>query len=391
MGNKSSKKNGNSGANGGGGTNGGWATDPGDLLRVGPDFELATFDRAATPGWELGEDEAEAFRLQRGDLLSEMQERLFANGRAGGTRSVLLVVQGLDTAGKGGIIRHVAGMMDPQGLSLRSFGVPSPEELRHHYLWRIRRALPPAGRIGVFDRSHYEDVLVVRVEKLAEVDWNKRFAEINRFEQQIVDSGTVLVKVALMVSREEQGLRLMERIERPDKRWKYNPGDVDTRARWDDYQAAYQDMLVNTSTRSAPWHVIPADNKWYSQLAVTELLAQALASLELTWPKVRWQVEAQRRRLAATMDPETLARAAAEAEEEVAEVHEETAEHADEVREVNQLAEIDAVPTAGVTPAGDDATPTPDDVAAAGDDAAPADAPTKGKKSRKKGRKGKKK
>jgi len=353
----------------------GWVTDPGDLLRVGPGFDLAGVDRAATPGWDGDSDTADAFRDGRGDLLSEMQERLYANGRTGGTRSVLLVVQGLDTAGKGGIIRHVAGMMDPQGLAIRSFGVPTPEERRHHYLWRIRRALPTPGKIGVFDRSHYEDVLVVRVEKLAEVDWARRFREINAFEKKVAESGTVIVKVALMVSREEQGLRLMERLDRPDKHWKFNPGDVDTRARWDDYQAAYQDMLVHTSTGWAPWYVIPADRKWYARLAVTELLTQALASLELEWPKVRWQVETQRRRLAATMRPETLAKAAEEAGEKVPEVHEEIAEHAEDVRAVNELADVDPTP----------AEDRPDAVAA-DEETSPG-----AKKKKKKGKKSKKK
>jgi len=321
----------------------GWATDPGDLLRVGPDFDLATFDRAATPGWEFDDDAADAFRQARGELLAEMQERLFAHARAGGRESVLLVVQGLDTAGKGGIIRHVAGMMDPQGLAIRSFGVPTAEERKHHYLWRIRRALPEPGKIGIFDRSHYEDVLVVRVEKLADVDWEKRFAEINRFEQQVLDRGTTIVKVALMVSRDEQGLRLMERLDRPDKNWKFNPNDVDTRARWDDYQAAYADMLARTSTPRAPWYVIPADRKWYARLAVTELLAQALAALQLEWPTPQWDVEVQRQRLATTMTPEALAAAKRNARKEVREAHEEIAEHAAAVAAVNALAAEDAL------------------------------------------------
>ena len=392
----------NSGKDGSGATTF-WASDPGDLLLVGPTFDLSSLDRAATPGWTGDDDAADAFRLQRGELLSEMQERLFAQARAGGgTRSVLLVVQGLDTAGKGGIIRHVAGLMDPQGLALRSFGAPTAEEFRHHYLWRVRRSLPTPGKVGIFDRSHYEDVLVVRVNHLADVDWDKRFDEINRFEKQVVDGGTVIVKVALMVSREEQGLRLMERLDRPDKNWKFNPGDVDTRSKWDDYQAAYQVMLVNTSTHYAPWHVIPADNKWYARVAVTELLAQALASLELTWPTVPWQVEDQKRRLAATMDPATLVKAAESAATEAKEVHEETAAHADDVREVNELAAVDA--NGGASPEvawGDDvaqedtvaATAEGDQPASGGQPAPAAEAQSGGKgkkKDRKKGKSGKK-
>lgn len=319
-----------------------WSTDPADLLRVGPDFSLADFDPSATPGWEHGRDEADAFRTERGVLLSEMQERLFANGKFGSKKAALLVVQGLDTAGKGGIVRHVAGMMDPQGLAIRGFGVPTPEERRHHYLWRVRRSLPTPGKVGVFDRSHYEEVLVVRVNG-ADHDWPKRFAEINRFEKRIVDSGTEIVKVALMVSREEQGLRLMERLDRRDKNWKFNPGDVDTRANWDAYIEAYQDMLVNTSTEHAPWYVIPANNKWYARLAVTELLTQALARMELDWPRPRWRVEVQKRRLAATMDAATLAQAEKEREDLTRDELEEHADYVEAVEQVNALAAIDAL------------------------------------------------
>nr|WP_193313028.1 PPK2 family polyphosphate kinase [Georgenia subflava] len=298
-----------------------WTAHPTHTLRAGTDFDLAAFDRNGTPGWAGDKRQAKAFMAQRGKLLSELQERLFADGRTGGDRSVLLVVQGLDTAGKGGIVRHVLGMVDPQGVSLRSFGVPTAEEKRHHYLWRIRRALPEAGRIGVFDRSHYEDVLVVRVEDLVDEDvWSGRFDEINRFEQKLADSGTTIIKVALMVSYEEQGLRLMERLDRPDKYWKFNPGDVDTRKSWDAYQAAYSDVFARTSTDVAPWHVIPADRKWYSRLAVTELLTKALVDLDLDWPRPRWKVETQKRRLAATMSEASVAEAEASAGQTLAEV-----------------------------------------------------------------------
>ena len=319
----------------------GWVSDPADHLRVGEGFDLAEFDRAATPGWEAGKTAGKAFLKERGDLLSEMQERLFAQARSGSEKSVLLVVQGLDTAGKGGIIRHVSGMMDPQGLAIRNFGVPTEEERSHHYLWRIRNALPAPGLIGIFDRSHYEDVLVVRVDELADVDWDERFAEILEFEKEVMAAGTTIVKVAMMVSHEEQGLRLMERLDRPDKHWKYSTNDLVTRSKWDAYQAVYADMLAKTSTDAAPWHVIPADRKWYARLAVTELLTQALAAMELTWPRVRWQVETQKRKLAATMTPETLAEAEANAAEKVPEVREEIAEHRDAVTEVIELAEGD--------------------------------------------------
>lgn len=291
-----------------------WTDHPAALLPPGPDFSLADLDRRSTPGWSGDKTQGKAFTTYRGELLSELQERLFAHGRSGGHKSVLLVVQGIDTSGKGGMVRHVLGMVDPQGVALRSFGRPTEEELSHHYLWRVRRSLPVGGRIGVFDRSHYEDVLVARVEKLVEPEvWEKRYEEINRFEQEIADSGTTIVKVALMVSRPEQGLRLMERLQRTDKHWKFSPGDVDTRLQWDEYQQAYADVFARTSTDVAPWHVIPADRKWYPRLAVTELLTQALIDLDLSWPKPRWKVETQMRRLAETMDDDVLAEAKASA------------------------------------------------------------------------------
>lgn len=312
----------------------GWTTPPATLLRPGPDLDR--LDRASTPGWVGDKADAVLHMAERGELLSDLQERLFAQGRTGGSRSVLLVVQGLDTAGKGGIVRHVVGMVDPQGVALRAFGVPTEEERRHHYLWRVRRALPRPGLIGVFDRSHYEDVLVARVERLVEEPvWSRRYDEINRFERQVAARGTTIVKVALMVSKQEQGMRLMARLDRPDKHWKFNPGDVDTRLRWDDYQQAYAEVFARTSTDAAPWHVIPADRKWYARLAVSELLTQALIDLDLDWPRARWRVGAQKRRLAATMAPESLAEAAGHADELAAEVRESEQDFAERVREAD--------------------------------------------------------
>lgn len=292
-----------------------WTQDPVDALRVDAQFDLDTFDRASTPGFSGGKADAVRLMQQRGELLSELQERLFAQGRAGGKRNILVVVQGLDTAGKGGIARHVMGMVDPQGVAMRSFGVPTPEELRHHYLWRIKRALPKPGLIGLFDRSHYEDVLVARVNELVPQEvWEPRFAEINRWEKSLAEAGTVVLKFALMVSHDEQAKRLMERIDRPDKRWKYSMSDIETRLKWDDYQEAYADVFSRTSTEHAPWHVLPADRKWYPRLAVTELVTRALIDMDLRWPRPRWRPEVQRRRLAATMTIEALASSVAETE-----------------------------------------------------------------------------
>ena len=278
-----------------------WREPPGTVLRAGPGFDLSAVDPGATPGWAHGRKAGERRTAERGEVLSGLEERLFAHGRTGGTRSVLLVLQGMDTAGKGGIVRHVLGMVDPQGVALRSFAAPTPEEAAHPFLWRIRRALPAPGRIGVFDRSHYEDVLVARVEGLVpEEVWRGRFAEITAFEEELVAAGTVVRKVFLVVSREEQAARLRRRIERPDKHWKYDPADIDARARWPRYAEAYADVLARTSTPEAPWCVVPADHRWYARLAVTELLVDALGSLELGWPVVDLDVEAELARLAAT-------------------------------------------------------------------------------------------
>ena len=277
-----------------------WATHPSQALRVGADFSIAAVDAAATPGFTGSEKSAVKRLAAVGEEMSELQERLFAEAKGGGKRSVLLVLQGMDTSGKGGIVRHVVGMVDPQGVQHRSFGVPTEEERSHHYLWRIRNALPVPGKIGVFDRSHYEDVLVVKVHKLVPGEpWEERYAEINAFEKEVREAGTVIVKCAMLVSPAEQLNRLDERLARADKHWKFNPGDLDEREHWDAYMAAYEAALRATSTELAPWHVIPADNKWFARLAVSELLLGALESLDLGWPAADFDVAAEQARLAA--------------------------------------------------------------------------------------------
>ncbi len=286
---------------------GAWTEDPREALVVGADFDLTEMDRGGTPGWEDDKRAAEKFGNHRGDLLGELQERFFAEGQAGGSRSLLVVVQGLDTAGKGGVARHVMSKVDPQGVALRSFGAPTDDEAEHHFLWRIKKALPTAGLIGVFDRSHYEDVLVARVDELVAPDvWEARYDEINRFEAELVESGTTILKLALMVSHDEQGTRLMKRLDRPDKHWKYSSNDLPTRRKWDDYQHAYADVFRRTSTDAAPWRVIPADHKWYARLAITEILTQTLIDLDPQWPTVRWDPTVQRRELAQTLSTKAL-------------------------------------------------------------------------------------
>lgn len=207
----------------------------------------------------------------------------------------------MDTSGKGGIMRHVIGAVDPQGVRITAFKKPTAEELAHPFLWRIRRALPEAGEIGVFDRSHYEDVLAVRVHELVpRQTWARRYGMINRFEAGLVDDGVSVVKVLLHLGREEQKERLTERLRRPDKHWKYKPGDVDERMRWDDYRQAYQAVLARTSTDQVPWYVVPADRKWYARLAVKNLVLEHLRLLNPQWPAADFDVETELERLAAT-------------------------------------------------------------------------------------------
>ena len=268
------------------------------VLKYRKGFELSLFDKASTPGFNGNEKSGEKALAKCGKQLSELQERLFAHGRTAGTKRILLVLQGMDTAGKGGIVRHVVGMVDPQGVRIRNFGKPTDEELSHHYLWRIKNELPKPGYIGVFDRSHYEDVLVVKVHKLVDDEvLIPRYDEINHFEAELADSGTTIIKVAMFVSQEEQKLRLAERLARPDKHWKYSTNDVTERLRWPDYKEAYQTMLEKTSTPHAPWHIIPADNKWFARLAVSQLLLQALEDLDLSWPEPSFDLEKERKRL----------------------------------------------------------------------------------------------
>ncbi len=277
-----------------------WTHEPHDHLVFHEGDKVADIDTSATPGFKGKKADSVELQTERNERFAELQEMLYANSRSGDTnRSVLLVLQGMDTAGKGGIVKHVVGAANPQGIRYTLFGVPTEEERKHHYLWRIRRALPPAGHIGVFDRSHYEDVLVVRVHDIVPPEvWGKRYDEINRFEKKLVDSGTTIIKVAMFISLEEQKQRLSERLERPDKYWKYNPNDVDERLLWPKYQEAYQAMLEKTSTGYAPWHVVPCDRKWYSRLAILELLIEALEQLDLSWPPADFDIKAEKKRLA---------------------------------------------------------------------------------------------
>ena len=268
-------------------------------MRVTPGFQLSSVDPASTPDFSGGKKAGEQALADGVAEFAELQEKLFAESRFGATRSVLLVLQAMDTAGKGGIVDHVLGEVNPQGVKAYSFKAPTDEEKSHDFLWRIRKQLPTPGLIGVFDRSHYEDVLIHRVRGFSTPEVvEERYGLINDFEASLVASGTTIVKVMLHISPEEQKARLTERLDDPTKHWKYNPGDLDERALWPAYMEAYQIALSRTSVDAAPWHVIPADHKWYARLAVQRLLVEALRSLDLEWPAADYDVAAEKVRLA---------------------------------------------------------------------------------------------
>lgn len=272
-----------------------------ETLRAAPGFDLMGLDPRSTPAFGGDKGDGKELLPPLADRIADLQERLFAEAQQGGERALLLVIQGMDTSGKGGIMRHVIGAMDPQGIQLSSFKAPTTQEKRHPFLWRIRNALPEPGQIGVFDRSHYEDVLIVRVHDLVpRATWSRRYGQINRFEEGVVGSGTAIVKVMLHISSDEQKSRLSKRLHRPDKLWKFNPSDIDERAHWPAYMEAYQAAIDRTSTDTVPWFVVPADRKWYARLAVTNLVLEALESMAPQWPAVDYDVEEERRRLAAT-------------------------------------------------------------------------------------------
>ena len=270
------------------------------LTPITADFDLASIDPDSHPGID-GKQAAEQQLEETHGPLGELQERLFAESKFGGTRSVLLVLQAMDTAGKGGIIRHVVGGVDPQGVHIHAFKAPTDEEKQHDFLWRVRRELPKPGIIGVFDRSHYEDVLIHRVRGFSSPEVvEERYGIIADFERELVASGTTIIKVMMHISSDEQKARLAERLDRPDKHWKYNPGDIDERMLWPAYQEAYQIALSRTTTPDAPWYVIPANSKWYARWAVQRLLFEALTKLDPQWPAADYDVEAEKVRLAAT-------------------------------------------------------------------------------------------
>lgn len=263
-------------------------------VKDGRKFALSDFDPRDTAGLDIEKEDAKAMLLEGVKRLRSLQERLYAEARW----SVLVVLQAMDAAGKDSAIEHVMSGINPQGCQVTSFKAPSLVELRHDFLWRTVHALPERGRIGIFNRSYYEEVLVARVheevlakqglpEELAGDDiWKGRFKSIRDFERHLAHNGTIVLKFFLHVSKDEQRRRFLDRIEQPDKRWKFEMGDIAERRRWDDYMAAYHDAIAKTATKSAPWHVVPADNKWFTRLVVAAALVDRLERLDPQFPTV---------------------------------------------------------------------------------------------------------
>ncbi len=256
-----------------------------DRFRVQPDktLDLGSWDPQETPGWDPADkDGAKALVGRLNDRLEELQELMWAQG----TERVLVVLQAMDAGGKDGTIKHVFDGVNPSGVKVASFKKPSSRELAHDYLWRIHQHVPGDGELVIFNRSHYEDVLVVRVENLVPPErWERRYDHIRNFEQILADEGTTIIKLFLHISKDEQRERLQERLDRPEKNWKFDPADLGPRSKWSRYQEAFEVALSRTSTRSAPWYVVPANRKWYRNLVVSEILVQTLEGLNMTFPE----------------------------------------------------------------------------------------------------------
>ncbi|GAC1642356.1 MAG: polyphosphate kinase 2 family protein [Candidatus Acidiferrum sp.] len=266
----------------------------------GDKFRVKDFNPADT-GKLKSKDNATELLDQGVELLSRMQEKLYAQDRW----ALLVVIQAMDAAGKDGAIKHVMSGINPQGCDVHSFKAPSPEELNHDFLWRAHKAVPERGKIGIFNRSYYEEVLVVRVHEnilasqklpqpLVTKDiWRERFEDIRRFERYLTRNGVVVVKFFLNISRKEQKKRFLERLDDSKKNWKFSMADVKERGYWKDYQAAYEEMIRNTSTKYAPWYVVPADNKWYTRLIVASAVIETLDRLDLHFPDADKQVKSE--------------------------------------------------------------------------------------------------
>lgn len=254
----------------------------GEALRVRPKAKIRLADVDADETHGLNKEVAAEYLARNVERLSVLQYQLYAEAK----RSVLVVLQGIDAGGKDGTIRNVMTGMNPQGVRVTPFKIPEGDEKRHDYLWRIHKAVPEFGEIGIFNRSHYEEVLVVRVHDLVPRSvWSERYEQINNFEAMLTANGTRIIKFLLYISKDEQAKRFHERLDDPAKRWKFSPADVKERQHWDEYIEAYDDVLDKCSTKSAPWYVIPANRKWFRNLAVSQILVETMEDMKLEYPE----------------------------------------------------------------------------------------------------------
>ena len=262
-----------------------WSLPPAQLLRFHSHTHLVDIDAGSKPGFDGDQEAGERFIADSSSEIANYQRLMYANGIHGDTHRVLIVLQGMDASGKGGIVRHVFSQVDPMGIHYHGFGKPSEEDLAHDYLWRIRRELPSNGWISIFDRSQYEDIVMPRITgSLPEETWCARYGQINDFEAELAGSGCAIIKIFLVSSRQAQRQHFLRRLDDPTRYWKFDPSDLEARDRWDDYMAAWQEVFERTSTSIAPWYLIPADKRWYSRMVVSELLRTTMKNFNQTWP-----------------------------------------------------------------------------------------------------------
>ena len=262
-----------------------WSLPPAQLMRFHSHTHLVDIDAGSKPGFDGDQEAGERFIADSSSEIANYQRLMYANGIHGDTHRVLIVLQGMDASGKGGIVRHVFSQVDPMGIHYHGFGKPSEEDLAHDYLWRIRRELPSNGWISIFDRSQYEDIVMPRITgSLPEETWRARYGQINDFEAELAGSGCAIIKIFLVSSRQAQRQHFLRRLDDPTRYWKFDPSDLEARDRWDDYMAAWQEVFERTSTSIAPWYLIPADKRWYSRMVVSELLRTTMKNFNQTWP-----------------------------------------------------------------------------------------------------------
>ena len=275
-----------------------WSLPPAHLLRFRTETPLHSVDGSTIPGFDGTKKDAQRFIDLSARSSDRYQQLLYANGASGSPQRLLIILQGMDASGKGSAVRQVFAQVNPMGIHYHGFGAPTKEELEHDFLWRVRRELPKPGWIGVFDRSHYEDIIMPRIYNLYPPEvWEPRYELINEFEHELATSGCKIIKIFLVISKDQQKQHFLKRLSDPTKYWKFDESDLEARSRWDEYMDAWQEVFRRTSTPLAPWYLVPADKRWYSRAVVSELLRTSLAGMNLTWPLISFDPDEARSRL----------------------------------------------------------------------------------------------